>query len=215
MSAVRRSSFLTAALCCGALTAPFAGALSAQSAQRFSVQASGLYVGAYGDAYEGLKPGVGAEAQLRYTPSVWSFGVGGQMSSHDLNEPGFEGYKVKLTGAFFEPRRVIDVGSAQVAPYISARFAYLRQSIDLDLTDGVSTVDLKAEASGGQVNVGGGLLFRMSPRINLDLGATFGMIRFGDVEVNVPGYGQTTVGGSSGTGQNLVVRAGLAIGLGK
>lgn len=122
---------------------------------------------------------------------------------------------MKLTGVFFEPRRVIDVGSTVVAPYISARFAYLRQSIDFTLSDGRETVDVQAKASGSQVNAGGGLLFRMSPRVNLDLGATFGMIRFGDVEVNVPGMGNTTVDGSSGTGQNLVIRAGLAIGLGK
>ncbi len=215
MSLGHRSSLLKAALCCGALAVPSAGALSAQSAQRISVQASGLYVGTYGDAYEGLKAGIGAEAQLRYTPSAWSFGVGGQLSNHDLAEAGFEGYAVKLVGAFFEPRRVIDVGSATVAPYLSARFAYLRQSIDMDLTDGTSSVAVTAKASGGQVNVGGGLLFRMSPRINLDLGATFGMIRFGDVLVNASGYGQTTVEGSSGTGQNVVLRAGLAIGLGK
>jgi hypothetical protein len=215
MSAVRRCSLLAAAVCGGVLASPLAGPLAAQSAQRVSIQASGLYVGAYGDAYEGLKPGAGGEAQLRYTPSVWSFGIGGQLSTHDLDGQGFEGQQVKLTGIFFEPRRVIDVGSTVVAPYISARFAYLRQSIDFSLTNGRETVSVEAKASGSQVNAGGGLLFRMSPRVNLDLGATFGMIRFGDVEVNVPGGGNTTVDGSSGTGQNLVIRAGLAIGLGK
>ena len=42
-----------------ALTAP----LSAQSARRISLQASGLYVGVFGDAFEGLKNGPGFEAQ--------------------------------------------------------------------------------------------------------------------------------------------------------
>ena len=215
MSAVRRCTLLATAVCGVAIASLTAGPLAAQSAQRVSIQASGLYVGAYGEAYEGLKPGVGGEVQLRYTPSVWSFGVGGQFSAHDLDDAGFAGHQVNLTGVFFEPRRVIDVGSAVVAPYISARAAYLRQSIEFTVTDGFESVSVEATASGGQLNAGGGLLFRLSPRVNLDMGATFGMIRFGDVEVNVPGIGTTTVGGSSGTGQNLVIRAGLAIGLGK
>jgi len=188
---------------------------AAQSAQRWSLQASGLHVGVYGEAYEGLKAGLGGELQLRFTPGVWSFGVGAQASSHGTTGEGFDGQTVMLQGVFVEPRRVIDIGSSRVAPYLSARLAYLQQTIDFTLSDGVTTLDVSAEASGAQVNGGGGLLMRLSPRVNLDLGATFGVIRFGDVLVNVPGVGQTNVAGTSGTGQNLVLRAGLAIGLGK
>jgi hypothetical protein len=188
---------------------------AAQSAQRWSLQASGLHVGVYGEAYEGLEAGLGGELQLRFTPGVWSFGVGAQASSHGTTGEGFDGQTVMLQGVFVEPRRVIDIGSSRVAPYFSARLAYLQQTIDFTLSDGVTTLDVSAEASGAQVNGGGGLLVRLSPRVNFDLGATFGVIRFGDVLVNVPGVGQTNVAGTSGTGQNLVLRAGLAIGLGK
>lgn len=183
--------------------------LRAQSAQKLSVQASALYVGAYGKAYEGLSGGAGLEAQLRYTPSVWSFGGGFQISSHDLDldEGGTE--KVTLAGLFFEPRRVIDVQSSTFAPYVSARVAFLRQSIDFDV-DGTK---VSANTNGAQVNAGGGLLFRMSPRVNLDVGATYGLIRFDDVKVVLPGQGSVTVDGTSGNGQNLVLRLGLAIGL--
>ena len=90
--------------------------IAAQSAQKWSVQASGLYVGMFGKAYEGLKAGPGFEAQVRYTPSVWSFGFGGQASQHDFKDTELQGKKVTLAGAFFEPRRVLDVGSAKYAP---------------------------------------------------------------------------------------------------
>jgi hypothetical protein len=179
-----------------------------QSAQRWSLQVSGISVGVQGEAYEGLSQGLGLEAQVRLTPSVWSFGAGVQYSAHDAD---FEGTTetVSLAGAFIEPRRILDVGSSTFAPYVSARLAFLQQSIDMTI-DGY---DVSATASGAQVNGGGGVLFRLSPRVNLDLGATYGLINFGDVEVEIPGFGRSTVEGTSGNGRNLVIRVGLAVGL--
>jgi hypothetical protein len=209
MSATR-TSVLTAALSTAALaalgtTAP--SAAHAQSAQRFSVQASGLAVGTRGEAYEGMKAGPGFELQVRYTPSVWSFGVGAQSSTHSLDDTALGGEEVTLAGAFFEPRRVFDVGATSYAPYASARLAFLRQSIDLE----VEGTPVSASASGAQVNLGGGVLFRVSPRVNIDLGATFGVINFGDAKVTVPGFGSVNAG-SAGSGQNVVMRAGVAVG---
>lgn len=214
MFAVRRTGLLCTTAVIAALAGPMPGAASAQSAQKVSLQLSGLYVGVFGDAYDGLKGGPGAELQLRYTPGAWSFGAGTQASLHDFTDAELSDQQVLLTGAFFEPRRVIDIGSSSVAPYLSARFAWLRQTLNMTLTDGIDEVDVEATASGGQINGGGGLLFRMSPRVNLDIGATFGVIRFGDVEINAGNYGQGTVQGTTGTGQNVVFRLGLAIGLG-
>jgi hypothetical protein len=211
MSAPRSLVLIGATLLSAAVSLPVA----AQSAQRLSLQASGLHVSAYGEAYEGLKAAPGAEVQLRFTPGVWSFGVGGQVSSHAFDDPTFgPDEKVMLAGFFFEPRRVIDVGSSRLAPYLSARVSVLRQSLDFVVNDGTNDFDVTAEASGTQVNGGGGVLLRLTPRVNLDLGATFGLIKFGDVKVDIPGVGSTSVDGSSGTGQNLVIRVGLAIGLG-
>ena len=138
-------------------------------------------------------------------------GVPARASSHslDLDDLGTE--DVILAGGFIEPRYVFDIGQDRYAPYASARLAYLEQSIDLDL-DGVS---VSASANGTQLNVGGGFLVRLSSRVNLDVGATIGRINFDDVEVTVPGQGTVTVEGSSGSGQNLVLRVGLAIGLGR
>ncbi len=183
--------------------------VQAQSAQRYSLQASGIFVGTFGEAYEGLSSGPGFEAQFRITPSAWSFGFGVQGSSHSIDDATFGDETVTLAGVFFEPRRVIDVGSSQFAPYVSARIAFLQQSLELD----VSGTQLTADATGAQFNAGGGVLIRLSPRVNLDLGATYGLINFGDVEIDVAGSGRTKLEGTSGNGSNLVVRAGLAFGL--
>ncbi|MCC6318248.1 MAG: outer membrane beta-barrel protein [Gemmatimonadaceae bacterium] len=201
--------FARVSLFAAALLAP--GLAHAQSAQRWSIQVSGLSVGAQGEAYEGLSGGIGLEAQVRLTPSVWSFGAGVQSSAHDLEFDDGSKETVTLAGVFFEPRRILDVGSSTFAPYLSGRVAFLQQSIDVD----VQGTSVSASASGAQLNGGGGVLFRLSPRVNLDLGATYGLINFGDVEVNIPGVGNTKVEGSSGSGSNFVVRLGLAIGLGK
>ncbi len=116
----------------------------------------------------------------------------------------FTGETAKISGVFLEPRYVIDVGSMAYAPYIAGRLALLKQSIDIDA--------LEASASGTQINIGGGVLVRLTPRINLDLGATYGAIDFDDVEVTLDGE-TATIADSGGSGKNLVLRAGLTIGI--
>ena len=207
MSTIRASALAASLVVLGASSALLPRALDAQSAQRMSVQASGLHVSTGGDAYAGMQAGPGAEAQLRYTPGAWSFGLGGQLSTHAFDDDQLGEESVRLAGVFLEPRRVIDIGRS-FAPYASARLAFLRQSLDID----VEGETVRASASGTQANVGGGVLLRVSPRLNVDLGATFGVISFGDVKVSVPGYG-TFNAGSTGRGQNLVVRAGIALGM--
>lgn len=205
MSPVRSLRHAAAALV--VLAAPTM--VQGQSAQRYSVQASGLFVGTFGEAYDGLKAGPGFEAQFRITPSAWSYGFGIQGSSHSFDDQSLGSESVTLAGIFFEPRRVVDVGSSQFAPYVSGRVAFLQQSLDVTYNG----TKVTADASGAQFNVGGGVLVRLSPKVNLDLGATYGLIHFSDVKVDIAGVGNTTVDGSSGNGRNLVLRAGLAIGI--
>lgn len=188
-----------AALVCVSSTA------TAQSAQRWALQGSAIAVVPSGSAYEGLKSGGGLELQVRYNPSALSWGFGIQYSSHGVDVPGLTDEKVSLSGVFVEPRYVVDVGSSSYAPYMSARLAYLQQRLDIG--------DASASASGGQANLGGGVLMRLSPRLNLDLGLTYGIINFGDAEVSMNGQ-SVKVDGTSGNGQNLVLRVGLALGLG-
>lgn len=192
------------AITTAALTLATVAPLEAQSAQRFSAQGSLLYVSPSGDAYEGLGSGIGFEAQVRYTPSAFSIGLGYQRSSHDIDLGAEFDETATLAGVFLEPRYVIDVGSMSYAPYLAARLALLTQSIDVD--------GLEASASGTQLNLGGGVLLRLTSRVNLDLGVTYGTIDFDDVEVS---YGGETavVDGTGGSGKNFVLRAGLTIGL--
>lgn len=192
------------------VAALFAPDLAAQSAQRWSLQVSGIGVLAQGEAYEGMNAGGGIELQGRLTPGIWSFGLGLQGSSHGVDFNG-DSETITLAGVFFEPRRVIDVGSETMAPYLSARLSFLQQSLELDTGSGV----ISASTSGTQINGGGGVLFRMTPRVNLDIGATYGLINFGDVVIDIPGVGSVPIDGSSGSGSNLVLRFGVAIGLGK
>ena len=206
---MRRSPAMSVLL----LTLLALGATSAraQTARRFSVQASALYVGVFGSAFDGVGNGAGFEVQGRYNPSAFSIGVGFQASAHTMT---FEGSSEDLSfaGGFVEPCYVIDLGSPKAALYVAARIAYLQQTADMTLSG--STVHLSA--GGTQLNIGGGALVRLSPAVNLDLGATLGRIHFGQVEADVPGLGtQTFDTGSSGDGQNLVIRVGVAIGLGK
>jgi hypothetical protein len=129
---------------------------------------------------------------------------------------------------FFEPRRVFDIGSSKYAPYLSARLAFLKLAADLDLAAarvsrpndaGIALAvarraQYELSATGLQGNIGGGVLTKLTPRVNLDLGVTLGAIRFGTAKLK---QGNTVINesdGATGTGQNVVVRAGLAIGLG-
>jgi hypothetical protein len=181
----------------------FAGEVEAQSAQAISLQVSGLYNGLYGEVFENLNNGMGGEAQIRYTPGALSLGVGAQYTTHSLDSPFTE--DAQLLGAFFEPRYRIYIRSNVVAPYVSARFAW--QNI------GFSGDDLSMSADFIQLNAGGGLLYRLGPRLNLDLGATFGYNRLGAGTFDSRSRGRLrTFSAESGT--NVVVRLGLAVGLG-
>jgi hypothetical protein len=184
--------------------------LRAQSAQAISLQVSGLYNGVYGNVFSGLKNGLGGEAQLRYTPGALSLGAGFQYTQHGRRPlPGDPNpADVKLYGGFIEPRYRIHTGSYVVAPYVSARFSLLKAAF--------SGGDLSLSSTFMQLNGGGGLLYRLGPRFNLDVGATFGYNRRSDgtlsgesssgIRINEPFEAES--------GTNVVVRLGLAVGLG-
>jgi hypothetical protein len=70
---------------------------------------------------------------------------------------------MKLTGVFFEPRFAVDVGGGVVAPYIAGRAAWLHQSSDFANYGTFST-------NGHAFGLGAGLLWRLTYRVNLDVG---------------------------------------------
>ena len=174
---------------------------AAQSNQRYSLQASLLRAQLLGDAYPGFASGYGAEVQLRYTHSALSVGGGYQRTEHAL--AGFAD-KVALSGVFIEPRYVLaGLVRGSMAPYVSSRLSLLQQRI--------SVQGLSSSATGLTINVGGGLLVRLSRRVNGELGVTYGFTNFGDFTLRQPN-GQTS-SGPSGSGSNIVARAGIALGL--
>src|SRR5215208_6702881 len=191
-----------------AVTLLTTGRLSAQSAQAVSLQVSGLYNVVFGNVFENLKNGLGGEAQIRYTPGALSYGLGFQYTAHDRPpvQPGDpESLDARLYGAFIEPRYRIHTGSNVAAPYLSARFSLLKV--------GFSDSDFSLSSSFIQINGGGGLLYRLGSRLNLDMGATFGYNRLGEGTLTSKSNNTgTNVEASSGA--NLVVRVGFALGIG-
>ncbi len=188
------------AIVCVLALAGAPGLARAQSAQAVSLQASGLYNGVFGDVFVGLEDGFGGEAQIRYTPGAMSFGAGFQFTSHSIEG---EDEKFRLYGGFFEPRYRIRTASPTVAPYLSARFSVLKVGFSDERSLSSTFI---------QLNGGGGLLFRLGSRINLDAGATYGYNRLGAGTLEVPGVGEFDI--ESDSGSNIVVRLGLAFGLG-
>jgi hypothetical protein len=178
----------------------------AQTAQRVSAQASGIFVTLGGDAYEGLDNGPGLEAQFRFNPGALSIGGGFQLSTHGIQTTTLDG-DIKLLGPFVEPRYVIAVQSSRAAPYVSSRIAYLRQTLDVEGFDG--------HANGVQFNGGGGVILRLATNVNVDLGATFGYIDFGRATLKDKTTGVESETEDSDSGTNWVVRIGFAFGLGR
>jgi hypothetical protein len=185
-----------------ALSTPLAGALQAQSAQAISLQFSGLFNGVFGSVFQGLKDGYGGEAQIRYTPSAFSLGGGFQYTRHHITNRTED---AKLYGGFIEPRYRIHTGSYVLAPYVSARFSLLK----VGFTGG----DLSISSNFIQLNGGGGLLYRLGPRINLDVGATYGYDRLGGGTLRRKASGTSSHFNSS-SGSNVVFRVGFAVGIG-
>jgi hypothetical protein len=137
-------------------------ALSSQTAQPYSVQVSALHNWMGPDHM-----GVGFEVQGRWNPGLLSIGGGIQRTTHlDFGDA------TTLTGFFIEPRRVFLAGD-RTAPYASARFAVTQwreeSGTPLSSRDGYDE-----SFTGVTVNAGGGLLFRVTSRSNLDLGITVG-----------------------------------------
>jgi hypothetical protein len=205
---------------CAAAASIVVGALplGAQTAQPISLQLSALYEGLAGDAFEDVQAGGGFEAQLRYTRGAWSVGLGYQTARHGYRHcalPASGGGclvnivgTIRGSGVFFEPRYVLDAGSDVFAPYVSGRFSIVKQN-----STGDPLFDFSV--TGSSANGGGGLLFRVTPRINFDVGGTVGYTRFSSARTVDRQTGEEFEGSTGGnSGSNFVLRVGLAIGIG-
>jgi hypothetical protein len=182
--------------CLLTVTALLPAVASAQSAQQFSLQFSGLVAYPFGGGLENVDAGFGWEGQLRINPSAFSIGAGAEQTFHDHAS----GIGVELLGGFVEPRYVIDIGSDNAVLYVSARLALSQITLDQN--------GVRDSGTGYTLNGGGGFLFPLSQRVNLDAGATVGYKDLGTVDrTSGPDL-------NMGTGGNFVGRVGLAIGIG-
>jgi hypothetical protein len=216
----------------GTLCIAAAATSLAQSRQPLSLQVSGLFARPFGGDYDDFKVGSGGggEAQIRYTPGALSLGVGFQLTSHtsqgyflaldDGSLVDVSGVGAKIFGAFLEPRYVIFVGSDRVAPYLSARLSLLHYGTDASWADERQGYQgtMNWSTTGLTANAGGGLMVRLTARMNLDLGATYGYSNFGAYSIRI----REQQSGASvqdqfagGHGSNVIVRVGLAMGIGR
>ena len=180
---------------CGSLLVP--SDVAGQTAQRLSLQLSGLGSAPYGGGLAGIALGAGFEGQIRYNHSAFSIGFGFDATFHDVEAT--PDTTVTLAGGFVEPRYVIDLGHDRVAPYISARGAVSQTKVDVGTATGTAT--------GFTLNGGGGILVVMGERANIDLGATLGF-----KDVGTADFPDGTF--DLGSGANLIFRLGVAFGLG-
>ena len=177
-----------------------AGQAFAQSAQRFSVHASVLRISFSGDGYAGTGAGVGFEVQGRYRLPFISVGLGFQLTRHKSFGASENS---QFTGFFIDPRYVLPVKSTSFGPYLGGRFAIHKQRVNY----GPATLTTSGVAFGP----GGGMLFRLNRRLNLDVGFTYNYASFGTGQVN----GKSIAGSKIGSGTSLVARAGLSYGFGR
>lgn len=162
------------------------GELQAQTAQTWSIQLSALGVQLTGINNEELKFGGGGELQLRWNPSAFSLGIGGQTTVHKLDD-----VTVTYRGGFIEPRYVLTSFGNSVALYGSGRLMTLSATFQF--------LGLEREVDGWAMSGGGGLLIRLGGRVNGDLGLT---------------VGKEFYNGNAADGVTVVSRIGLAVGLG-
>ena len=129
---------------------------AAQTAQKFSIQASALGVQLTGIDNQ----------ELAFNPSRFSIGVGGQTTVHEVGVNS-----VTFRGAFVEPRYVLAAVSDVVGIYAAVRFMTLNATFDV--------LGSEVEFDGSALSGGGGLLIRLGSRLNGDLGVTVGKETYG------------------------------------
>ncbi len=134
----------------------------AQSLQHWSVQGSAAVIAPV-SLPEGLDSdiGLGFDAQLRYTFSRWSLGAGYQRS--DVYRATASDLTIALSLGFLEPRYVV-FASTPMAGYLAGRLGAGQLVCSRDRCD-----DEWHVVAGG----GGGLLFKLTDRLSLDLGGQY------------------------------------------
>jgi hypothetical protein len=170
-------------------------------AQSFSFAGGGVYASLSGSDFDGINAGLGVDAQFRYhARGGVSVGGGVQYTSHGID--GFDpNFGVR---AFFADLRYSfeTASSPSITPYIGARAALAHY--------GISEGGNSASANGTAFGPAGGMLIRLAPAAQLDVGIVWYSVRFGNISANGTEQPDTKSSGSA-----LALRAGVAFGFGK
>jgi hypothetical protein len=181
----RRSLAALAALL--AVASPVHG----QTAQRWSIQLSALGVELTSVSNDELRFGGGLELQARFNPSALSIGFGFQTTRHTLeNSLLARDLTVTYAGGFVEPRLILGSIGDLVAIYAAVRFMSLSAKYEVGATE--------EKIQGAAISGGGGLLIRITSRLNAEVGATAGKEYYNR---------------DADTGTTVVTRLGVAYGL--
>ena len=166
----------------------FCSSLSAQTDQPFALQVSGVAQDA-DQNFIGRELGV--EGQIRWTRGAWSFGAGVQFTSNGdatSNMGGAFDYDANTLGLFLEPKFVVLVFADRFGLYVSSRVAVSRMTeSEVGTRQGPPTGAPEAYSAEGTrtgfaAHLGLGLLIRLTPRVNVDLGGYWGVIQWGETD---------------------------------
>jgi hypothetical protein len=170
-------------------------------AQSFSFAGGGVYASLSGSDFDGINGGLGIDAQFRYhARGGVSVGGGVQYTSHGIDglDPNFG------VRAFFADLRYSfeNASSPSITPYIGARAALAHY--------GISQGGNSASANGTAFGPAGGMLIRLAPAAQLDVGIVWYSVHFGNISANGTEQPDTKSSGSA-----LALRAGVSFGFGK
>ena len=158
---------LARAITCSSGLLVIPSVMMSQARQPYSIQGSALYTVQQLSAARSVG-GAGIEVQVRANPGRFSYGLGLQYSHHESGDE-----RMDLSGLFFEPRFAIDIGSNRVTPYVAGRAVLLRQTSEFSSLP-------KFSSTGNAFGLGGGVLVRLSRRVNADAGGAFLRQSFSD-----------------------------------
>jgi hypothetical protein len=199
--------------------------VSAQSAQKWGVQASAFMVGV--NWPDGSQNGFGGELQLRVNQLyvgqhlAVSLGAGLQSTSSSSGTASIANHFIPaavLSGVFLEPRLVVDLG-LPVYPYLAGRLTAYSFQVKNTFQSGTSTVPEGTyffDAQRGiSLGFGIGCMVSLSKRINLDVGVQRLSLPFGPLKgrfVHTDGSIDTYLDNTDNSMQSMAFRAGFAIG---
>ena len=161
--------------------------LSAQTDQ-LSLQASGVAAVSNGATSPRNPFEFGVEGQLRLTEGAGSVGLGVRATSFERAEDEINdslSWDASSLGFFVEPRFVVGVLGDRVSLYVLGRLASDRLSANESgfRSDGLGSSPVAYSVEGSLTSfagyLGSGLLIRLTPHVNLDLGSVEGIPRWG------------------------------------